>query len=209
MVPRHGRFGAGAEDVLPNGVESRVGTVAPDSSVSAPDSSVFSPVPVEAPAESVAAPRSRAVVPAGPSPGGSALRSMILPGWGQAKNGAWLKSGAFFAAYTGMLGWAVRLNQDKQDAESRLRAAAGSADEAFWRSETSRLEDARNGKVWLGGLVLLLAMAEAYVDAHLYRFEERIAADVAVRAGADGPEARVGVTVLLGERERRGGRARR
>jgi hypothetical protein len=103
---------------------------------------------------------------------------MVLPGWGQAANGAWLKAPLFTGAYVGFLGWAVALNQEKQDAEGLRNAAATEDDRAFSESEVARLEDSRNAKYWLAGLVLLLSMADAYVGAHLRGFEDRIDAEV-------------------------------
>src|SRR5690606_4263887 len=36
-----------------------------------------------------------------PSPGGAFLRSLLVPGWGQAASGAYFRGGVYFAAQTG------------------------------------------------------------------------------------------------------------
>jgi hypothetical protein len=134
-------------------------------------------------------------VPKGPSPRTAALSSLVLPGAGQAANRAWLKSAAFLGAYGGFLGWAAALNQDKQDAEGKLHAAASDSDRLAWAAEVDRLDDARNAKYWLMGLTALLSMADAYVDAHLRGFDRRMDAEVGWAPGEEGPEATARLTV--------------
>ena len=112
------------------------------------------------------------------SPSTAALKSFLLPGLGQVGNDRWLKAGLFFGAYTGLLGWAVAINQDKQDAEGHFNAAASAADSTFWQSEVDRLESNRNAKYWFAGATMLLSVIDAYVDAHLRGFDKRIDATV-------------------------------
>ena len=135
-----------------------------------------------------ARPDSRVTAPArpGPSPGSAALRSLVLPGWGQAANRAWLKSAGFLGAYGGLLAWAVSLNQDKMDAVGRLNAAESAEDIAFWTLEVDRFDNDRNAKYWLMGLTTLLSMVDAYVDAHLKGFDRRMDAEVGCLPSAEG-----------------------
>jgi hypothetical protein len=114
----------------------------------------------------------------GPSPGGAALRSLVLPGWGQAANGRWLKSAVAFGVYAGYLGWGISLNQDKQDAVGRFNAAATDSARAVWEAEVDRLDSDRNGKYWIAGFATLMSMLDAYVDAHLRNFDKRMDAEV-------------------------------
>jgi len=124
-----------------------------------------------------------------------AIKSLVVPGWGQVSNGSWLKGGLFFAAWGGFLGWAVAINQDKQDAEGRLNEAETPEEIEFWESEVARLEDSRTSKIWFAGLTALLAMVDAYVDAHLKNFNSRVDADVAVRPDNGRPAWSVSVTL--------------
>jgi hypothetical protein len=131
----------------------------------------------------------------GPSPGSVALRSLVLPGWGQAANGRWIKAAIAFGAYGGFWAWAVSLNQDKQDATGSLHTAASLSDSLYWVSEVRRLKDGRNAKFWFAGLTLLLSITDAYVDAHLRGFDDRIDAKVGwIPSGSDG-DAILGVRV--------------
>ena len=139
----------------------------------------------------------------GQSPGAAAIKSLILPGLGQVGNGSWLKGGLFFGAYAGFFGWGVSLNQDVQDATGARNAAQDDAERAVWEQEIARLEQSRNAKIGLAAFVLVLSVAEAYVDAHLRGFDERIDAEVGwIPLGGD-PGIGVAVTARLGEKERR------
>jgi hypothetical protein len=112
------------------------------------------------------------------SPSVAALKSFLLPGLGQAGNDKWIKAGLFFGAYTGLLGWAVSLNQDKMDAVGHYNEASSPADSTFWLSEVDRLDSSRNAKYWFAGATMLLSVIDAYVDAHLRGFDKRIDATV-------------------------------
>jgi len=115
----------------------------------------------------------------------AALKSFLLPGLGQAGNDKWLKAGLFFGAYTGLLGWAVAINQDKQDAQGHLNEA-DSLTVGYWQSEVDRLESSRNAKFWFAGGTMLLSVIDAYVDAHLRGFDKRIDATVGYIPEANG-----------------------
>ena len=112
------------------------------------------------------------------SPSMAALKSFLLPGLGQAGNEKWIKAGVFFGAYTGLLGWAVALNQDKMDAVGHFNSASSASDSLFWASEVDRLDSSRNAKYWFAGATMLLSVIDAYVDAHLRGFDKRIDATV-------------------------------
>jgi hypothetical protein len=122
----------------------------------------------------------------GPSPGGAALRSFILPGWGQAANHKWLKTVGFLGAYAGFWAWSISLHQERMDAVGRFNAASTDSARSRWKAEIDRTTSARNGKYWMAGLTLLLSVADAYVDAALANFDKRMDADVGfVPAGED------------------------
>jgi hypothetical protein len=134
----------------------------------------------------------------GPSPTSAVLRSLALPGWGQAANGSWIKAVGFFGGYAGFIGWGVSLNQEKQDAVGELNAATDDADRGFWAAEVERLDDASDAKYWLAGAVLLVSMLDAYVDAHLKGLDRRIDAQVELLAPGGEPTLALSVRVPLG-----------
>ncbi len=88
------------------------------------------------------------------SPWGAVLRSAVLPGWGQFYNESYLKAGAALAINGTLLGTIFYYNdrwQAKRDVQFR---------------------DRRDTFIWIWGVVYLLTMVDAYVDANLYGFDK-------------------------------------
>jgi len=92
-----------------------------------------------------------------PSPKGAMIRSIIFPGWGQWYNKKKLKAGLVFLTETGIIGTAFYWQNKKQNAQNP-------DDEEFYL-------DNRNLAFWYLSGVVLLSMADAYVDAHLAGFD--------------------------------------
>jgi hypothetical protein len=97
------------------------------------------------------------------SPGGALLRSIILPGWGQAKLGRTLPAVVFLAVEGVTLGMALKANSEYQYLRDTNPDAAS--------SKSLERED------WLVLLAFnhLLAGVEAYVSAHLWDFPGDVA----------------------------------
>lgn len=92
------------------------------------------------------------------SPTGAMLRSLAAPGWGQWYNGKKFKAVLLAGGEIGLATDAVILNQ--------LAARSDNPqDRAFYR-------DNRSLAIWWLAAVILYAMADAYVDAHLHGFDE-------------------------------------
>lgn len=93
------------------------------------------------------------------SPTGAMVRSILFPGWGQLYNGKWLKALIVFGAEAGFIGMAVYYNQKAHD--DQLTAL-----------QREFYADQRNTNYWRTGVVILLSMLDAFVDAHLSDFDE-------------------------------------
>jgi hypothetical protein len=114
------------------------------------------------------------------------LRSLAIPGWGQAYNGAWVKAGVV-AAVEGTLIWKV---VDDQQALNRLardvdRARAGGdleLESAAVGAYNHRL-DAASTRQYLLGVTVLYALVDAYVDAHFRNFKIEFETDPALPGG--------------------------
>lgn len=92
------------------------------------------------------------------SPTGAMLRSLAVPGWGQWYNGKKFKAVLLAGGEIGLVTDAVILNQ--------LAARSDNLqDRVFYR-------DNRSLAIWWLAAVMLYAMADAYVDAHLHGFDE-------------------------------------
>lgn len=92
------------------------------------------------------------------NPTGAMLRSIFVPGLGQFYNGKWLKGIVIAGTEFGLITNAIVLNQWANDAETE--------DERYFYL------DNRNLSFWLLGATILYSMADAYVDAHLYDFDD-------------------------------------
>jgi hypothetical protein len=92
------------------------------------------------------------------NPKGAMLRSMVVPGWGQFYNRKWFKGVIIAGTEVGLVGNAVILNQW--------------AKESVTDDERLYYVDNRNLSFWVLGAVILYSMADAYVDAALFNFDE-------------------------------------
>jgi hypothetical protein len=82
------------------------------------------------------------------------LRSVAVPGWGQASNGAWLKAAAVAGVEGVLIASLVR--------DSR-RLGKLAADDPEYVTTFDR----RQQHAWWLGFVIALSMVDSYVDAHL------------------------------------------
>lgn len=111
------------------------------------------------------------------APGWVMARSLVVPGWGQAHNGAWLKAG-LVAATEVYLGLRVIDEERKlNDLEAQVNAlpAEDPMRNAMIDDYNERL-DTQTGRQWFLAAVVTYALLDAYVDAHFRDFS--IALDV-------------------------------
>jgi hypothetical protein len=122
------------------------------------------------------------------------LRSLLVPGWGQLHNRAWIKAGA--VAF-GEVYLAVNIVQDGRDLETlnaNVEAArlAGDLDaERVAVDQYNALLNTYVGRQWLLGALVVYALMDAYVDAHFVGFKVEFEHDPALPPGVTG--ARISV----------------
>lgn len=92
------------------------------------------------------------------SPTGAMIRSLIFPGWGQLYNRKYFKAILAFGAEIGLAANSIYLNQKYKASETEL-------EREFYINN-------RNLSNWYLVGVILLSMADAFVDAHLSDFDE-------------------------------------
>lgn len=92
------------------------------------------------------------------NPTGAMVRSILVPGLGQFYNGKWFKGIVIAGTEVGLIANAVVLNQWANEAETD--------DERYFYL------DNRNLSFWLIGATILYSMTDAYVDAHLFDFDD-------------------------------------
>lgn len=103
------------------------------------------------------------------------MRSVVVPGWGQFKNGAWLKAALFAGAEGAFIYGIVDEGNLADDAEARAAAEPGL--EGFWLAEAEDHRARRKDYIWWGAFTVLLSMGDAYVDAHLKGFKTEFRPD--------------------------------
>ncbi len=97
-------------------------------------------------------------VPDTKNPTGAMIRSILIPGWGQFYNGRWLKGAAIAAVEIGTVVNAMVLDLWGDQTDDEM-------EKLFYY-------DNRNLSYWILGGTILYGMADAFVDAHLYKFDE-------------------------------------
>ncbi len=114
-------------------------------------------------------------------------RSLLVPGWGQMHNRAWLK--AVLVAGTEV--WiGTRIVQDERNLERLARDLDGAQREPGQPrvdgivNEYNALLDQRLGRQWMLAGVIAYALVDAYVDAHFRGFDLEFQNDPALPAGA-------------------------
>ncbi len=94
------------------------------------------------------------------SPMGAMIRSAIIPGWGQVYSGHYIKAGLIFAVESGLVISAINENRKADDVY-----------ETDYEAYLDRI-DRRNTLIWCTAGVIVYSMVDAYVDAHLFGFDE-------------------------------------
>ena len=98
-----------------------------------------------------------------------ALRSLVVPGWGQAKNRSWLKAllvAGLEAAFVERLYF-----EDRLVGEYRRKRYEYPAQADFYERKEERHKGHRLDFIWWTSLFVGLSMGDAFVDAHLKDFE--------------------------------------
>jgi len=92
------------------------------------------------------------------SPMGAMIRSAILPGWGQAYNHKYLKALVYLGGESYFIYRYSAIDKDVNKLKNDNAA----------EDDIKKKEHLRNGWAWLFSAGYLLALGDAYVDAHLY-----------------------------------------
>lgn len=106
------------------------------------------------------------------SPTGAMIRSLVVPGWGQWYNNKKLKAFVVFGTEVGLLVNSIYLNQKYREWDRKFRASEpGFAQNVIIANREFYINNRNTSTWWLVG-VALFSMADAFVDAHLFNFDE-------------------------------------
>jgi hypothetical protein len=134
------------------------------------------PSPPDSTAAAAAVPDSTLAAPRGfDSPTAVMFRSLLIPGWGQAKNGAWLKAilvAGIEGAFLERIAFEDRMAH--RFASHAATFAPDDPDRDSWDAGVLRHRNHRRDFIWWTSLFVFLSMGDAYTDAHLKRFDVRL-----------------------------------
>ena len=102
------------------------------------------------------------------------LRSLLVPGWGQLHNRAWIKAALVAGGEGALIANLVRDSRDLQVLERAVLDAEASGnvvDENLAVERYNARLDKYVGRQWLLGGLLVYALVDAYVDAHFVHFK--------------------------------------
>lgn len=128
------------------------------------------------------------------------FRSLAFPGWGQAKNGTWLKALIVAGIEVAFIERLVYENRMVHEYRDKAAACPPESDEKadYYRQKQERHESHRRDFIWWTSLFVLLSMGDAYVDAHLRAFDVRLQAEPEVGEGdGDGESAALSLRISL------------
>ncbi len=117
------------------------------------------------------------------NPTGAAMRSLAIPGWGQYYNGQKIKAALVLAAEAGEIGTAIYWNV-------RAKGTSDPETKFFY-------QDYRNQALWFLAGTIVLSMLDAYVDAHLFDFDESPSLDKDKISLMPPPRALVGMRLQI------------
>jgi hypothetical protein len=102
------------------------------------------------------------------SPSGALLRSAVLPGWGQFYNDRPVKGMILGTLELGLLAFLITEHASAEAARDDYYQSGDPADEASYEKHSDRRLDL----IWYTSAAWLYGMLDAYVDAHLFAFDE-------------------------------------
>jgi hypothetical protein len=110
------------------------------------------------------------------SPTAALFKSMLIPGWGQVGNHAYIKAAVVIGLESVLIGAVVHHIGKTSDAKKPYDAALLTSDADLITTTFGVYDTAKNKRnqyYWMTGAFIFISMFDAYVDAHLARFPKR------------------------------------
>ncbi len=118
------------------------------------------------------------------------MRSVMIPGWGQAYNGKWFKAVLFGGVESGFI-YGIA-DESRLANEASRNAAERPYEASYWEGVAQSHRSNRTDYIWWGAFTLLLSMGDAFVDAHLrgFNIEFKQAGDTTLTGASYAPRPR-------------------
>jgi hypothetical protein len=111
------------------------------------------------------------------------FRSMLVPGWGQLYNRAWLKATLMVGVEGGLIAKIIEDERHLNQLSETADEAQANGDEAAFDAAINAYNDRLSQSIsrrWLLGATIAYAMVDAYVDAHFRNFKVEFGPDPAL-----------------------------
>jgi len=106
------------------------------------------------------------------SPSGALFRSMLVPGWGQWYTKRHFKSVAVFLGEGALIGFMAYEWNQLEKFKDKFQSESDPVLKNFYFRSFELHEDNRNTYLWFLAGAVFVSMWDAYVDAHLYNFDQ-------------------------------------
>jgi hypothetical protein len=124
------------------------------------------------------------------------MRSLVVPGWGQAHNGAWIKAGVIATTEGLLIATVINKSDDLSALDAQVKAARAAGDiegeNQAVLAYNNQLASLTASEWWLGAAVAY-SLLDAYIDAHFRGFDIEFKNDPALPGGAPPRGGRVGL----------------
>ena len=123
------------------------------------------------------------------------MRSLIVPGWGQAHNGSWFKAAGVAGGELALIKVAIDDEKDLRALDQAVSDAQEADDEAAYNQAVAAYNDklaAATSRRWFLGALIGFSLMDAYFGAYFTHFEAEFGPDNPPPGGTSGgPKGRV------------------
>ena len=108
------------------------------------------------------------------------MRSLVVPGWGQAHNGAWFKAAGVAVGELALIKVAIDDEKDLKALDQAVSDAQDAGDEAAYNLAVAAYNDKlaqATSRRWFLGALIAYSLMDAYFDAHFTHFKVEFGTD--------------------------------
>ncbi len=101
------------------------------------------------------------------------LYSAFIPGGGQVYNGKYLKAGVVVGIQAYFVGASIYHDGKQDEYAKKANSAVLASDRLFYEKKRDEYGDKQRSDYWWIGITAVLSIADAFVDAHLFDYQEQ------------------------------------
>ncbi len=101
------------------------------------------------------------------------LYSAFLPGGGQIYNKKYLKAGVVIGVQSYLISSSIHNDKKKDDYAKKAKLAVSASDRLIYEKKRDEYQDKQRSDYWWMGITAVLSIGDAFVDAHLFDYQDR------------------------------------